>query len=51
MDSDLDRLYSRQGRPSVPPAQLLKASLLQILFGIRSERQLVEHIEFNVTTR
>lgn len=51
MDSDLDRLYSRQGRPSVPPEQLLKASLLQILFGIRSERQLVEHIEFNILYR
>ena len=51
MDSDLDRLYSRNGRPSVPPEQLLKASMLQILFGIRSERQLVEHIEFNILYR
>lgn len=51
MDSDLDRLYSRGGRPSVPPEQLLKASLLQVLFGIRSERQLVEHIEFNILYR
>lgn len=51
MDSDLERLYSRNGRPSVPPEQLLKASLLQVLFGIRSERQLVEHIEFNILYR
>lgn len=51
MDRDLERLYKPTGRKSVPPEQLLKATLLQILFGIRSERQLVEQIEFNILYR
>ena len=37
------RLYAREGRPSVPPEQLLSALLLQVFYGIRSERQLIEH--------
>ena len=38
------RLYAREGRPSVPPEQLLSALLLQVFYGIRSERQLIERL-------
>ena len=37
-------LYAAEGRPSVPPEQLLLASLLQAFYGIRSERLLLEHL-------
>lgn len=43
-----DTLYSPMGAPSIPPEQLLKALLLQVLFTIRSERQLVEHLQYNL---
>ena len=43
--------YSQLGRPSIPPEQLLKALLLQALFSIRSERQLVEQIDVNLLFR
>lgn len=42
MDADFDRLYAGEGRPSIPPECLLRASLIQILYSIRSERQLME---------
>ena len=45
MSEDFDAVYSRVGRPSVPPERLLKALLLQILFSLRSERLLVESID------
>lgn len=48
---DLDGLYSLGGRPSIPPEQLLKALLLQVLFTIRSERQLVEQLQYNLLFR
>jgi transposase len=51
MDSQLTALYSPIGRESIPPEQLLKASLLQIIYGIRSERQLMEQIQFNMLYR
>ncbi|HZM38608.1 MAG TPA: transposase, partial [Acidimicrobiales bacterium] len=38
MDGDLDAMYSRIGRPSVPPEQLLKATILMALYSVRSER-------------
>ena len=44
-------LYSGTGRPSIPPEQLLRALLLQILYSIRSERQLVEQLEYNLLFR
>jgi transposase len=44
-------LYSGTGRPSIPPEQLLRALLLQILYSIRSERQLVEQLEYNLLYR
>ena len=51
MDAELSEAYSSRGRPSIPPEFLLRASLLQILYTIRSERQLVEHIDFNLLYR
>jgi len=51
LDEEFNALYSRRGRTSIPPERLLRASLLQILFSIRSERQLVEHIDFNLLYR
>lgn len=47
----LAQLYSRTGRPSVPPEHLLRASLLQCFYGIRSERMLVEQIHYNLLFR
>jgi transposase len=45
------KLYSRLGRRSVPPEQLLRALLLQVLFSIRSERLLVEQLHYNLLFR
>lgn len=47
----LAALYSHTGRPSIPPEQLLKATLLQAFFSIRSERQLTEQMEYNLLFR
>ena len=49
--SGILRLYKDGGRPSIPPEQLLKGSLLQIIYGIRSERQLCERIDDSLTFR
>jgi transposase len=46
-----DRLYSTMGRPSIPPEQLLRALLLQLLYSIRSERLLVEELDYSVLYR
>ena len=51
MSSEFEAVYARRGRPSVPPEMLLKALLLQILFSIRSERQLVEAVNYNLLYR
>jgi len=45
------RLYAKEGRPSVPPEQLLSALLIQVLYGIRSERQLMEQLDYNLLYR
>lgn len=50
MSAEFVAVYARRGRPSVPPEMLLKA-LLQILFSIRSERLLVEAIDYNLLYR
>ena len=47
MGRDFVAAYSRMGRPGIPPEQLLKALLLQALYSIRSEIQLMQAIEFN----
>ena len=49
--TDLDKLYSAVGRPSIPPERLLRASLLQVLFSVRSEIQLMEQVKFNILFR
>jgi transposase len=45
------KLYSRIGRPSIPPERLIRASVLQMLYSIRSERQLMEQLNFNILYR
>src|SRR6201998_1983067 len=49
--SDFAALYSEMGRPSVPPEKLLRAMLLQAFYSVRSERQLMERIEFDLLVR
>ena len=44
---DFSALYSRTGRPSIGPEKLLRAMLLQAFYSIRSERQLMERLEFD----
>jgi transposase len=51
LDAHLGSVYATRGRPSIPPEFLLRASLIQILYTVRSERQLVEQIEFNLLFR
>ncbi len=51
MSRSFSRLYSLQGRPSVPPEQLLRALLLQVLYSIRSERMLMEQLDYNLLFR
>jgi transposase len=51
MDTELDALYAKTGRASIPPERLLRASLIQILYSIRSERPLVQHIDYNLLYR
>lgn len=49
MSSEFEAVYARRGRPSVPPEMLLKALRLQILFSLRSERQLVEAVNPHIS--
>ncbi len=51
LDRKFRKLYSGTGRPSVPPEQLLRALLLQVLYSIRSERMLMEQLEYNLLFR
>jgi transposase len=51
LSTRFDRLYSTTGRPSVPPEQLLRALLLQILYSVRSERLLMEELDYSVLYR
>ena len=46
-----DKLYSKVGRPSIPPERLLRALLLQVLYTIRSERMLMEQLDYNLLFR
>src|SRR5450432_3103878 len=48
---DFSALYSRLGRPSIPPEKLLRAMLLQAFYSIRSERQLMDRLEFDLLFR
>jgi len=47
LSPQFDVRYSHTGRPSIPPEYLLRALLLQILFSVRSERQLIEQLDYN----
>lgn len=51
LSADFDAMYSQRGRPSIPPEQLLRALVLQCLYSIRSERQLMEQIDYNLLYR
>ena len=51
LDAEFERLYADEGRPSIAPERLLRAALVQILFSIRSERQLMEQLEYNLLLR
>jgi transposase len=51
MDGELEKLYSDTGRPSIAPERLLRATLLMILYSIRSERQLMEQMDYNLLFR
>lgn len=51
LDEAFDEMYSSNGRPSIPPEQLIRALLLQILFTIRSERQLMERLDYDLMFR
>jgi transposase len=46
-----ERLYAAMGRPSIPPEHLLRALLLQSLYSVRSERMLIEQLEYNLLFR
>jgi transposase len=51
MSPRFSRLYAKTGRPSVAPERLLRALLLQVLYSIRSERQLMEQLDYNLLYR
>ena len=51
LHDDFAALYAKTGRPSIPPERLLRACLIQTLYSIRSERQLVQHIDYNLLYR
>ena len=51
LDAEFAKLYAADGRPSIAPERLLRAALLQILFSIRSERQLMEQMQYNLLFR
>lgn len=51
LDAEFESLYTDFGRPSIPPERLIRASLLQILFSVRSERQLMEQMDYNLMFR
>lgn len=51
MDGELSKLYAAKGRPSIAPERLLRAQLLMVLYSIRSERQLMEQLNYNLLFR
>ena len=51
LDPEFESLYTDFGRPSIPPERLIRASLIQILFSVRSERQLMEQMQYNLLFR
>jgi transposase len=51
MSPRFSRLYAKVGRPSIPPERLLRALLLQIFYSVRSERLLMEQLDYNLLFR
>jgi transposase len=51
LNDDFDALYSASGRPSIAPEYVLRALLLQAFYSVRSERQLVEQLDYNLLFR
>jgi transposase len=51
LSRDFDALYAKVGRPSIPPERLLRAQLLQVFYSIRSERLLMEQLDYNILFR
>jgi transposase len=51
MSPRFTRLYAKRGRPSIPPEKLLRALLLQVFYTIRSERALMEQLDYNLLYR
>src|ERR1017187_9767648 len=51
LSPEFGKMYSKVGRPSIPPEQLLRALLLQMLYSVRSERLLIEEIDYNILFR
>ena len=51
LSPEFDALYARIGRPSIPPEKLLRALLLQVLYTVRSERLLMEQLDYNLLFR
>ena len=51
MSPEFGRLYAVNGRPSIAPEKLLRALLLQVLYTVRSERLLMEQLDYNILFR
>ena len=51
LSPEFAKMYSKIGRPSIPPEQLLRALLLQLLYSVRSERLLMEELDYNILFR
>lgn len=51
LSPEFEGMYSKVGRPSIPPEKLLRALLLQAFYSIRSERQLMEQMDYNLLFR
>src|ERR1700739_4745547 len=51
LSPDFAKIYSAFGRDSIAPKKLLRALLLQAFFSVRAERQLVDHLTYNIMLR
>src|SRR6476660_8792320 len=51
LNAEFEAMYAPIGRPSMPPEKLLRASLLQAFYSVRSERQLMERLDFDLLFR
>ena len=51
MDEAFEAMYAQKGRPSIPPERLLRALMIQVFYSVRSERQLMEQLDYNLLFR